>query len=433
MSEKKQPFQIILLLILAGEAIFVLPFVLARVFRPTFLDVFELNNLELGICFSIYGIIAMLSYLFGGVITDMFKPKKLISAALILTALGGLMMSTFPSYNTMKLLFGYWGFTTIFLFWAALIKATRIWGGTKKQGIAFGFLDGGRGIVAAGFGSLGVLIFSLIIDVDPGEATLEQRKHAFRTIILVTSFLVAFIGLLVYLFMKTDTDSNQTNTKSSDKLGFSNLKLVLRIKPVRQLMIIVLCAYVGYKITDIFSLYAKEVMNYDEIEAAQIGALLLYIRPVVGITIGVLADRTKASLWLMIGFIVMLIGALLFSSGLVEGDAISFFFFSLIVIATGTYAVRVLYFATLEEANIPVTITGTVIGAISLIGYTPDIFVGPAMGYLLDSSPGKTGHQHVFIMLAVFAVIGLSTSIMFRRTLKTNANHSPGDLKSPGE
>ena len=46
----------ILLLILAGESVFILPFVLARIFRPTFLDVFELTNLQLGSCFSIYGI-----------------------------------------------------------------------------------------------------------------------------------------------------------------------------------------------------------------------------------------------------------------------------------------------------------------------------------------------------------------------------------------
>ncbi|MBA22367.1 MAG: MFS transporter, partial [Flavobacteriales bacterium] len=47
-------FHQILLLILAGESIFILPFVLARIFRPTFLDVFELTNLQLGSCFSIY-------------------------------------------------------------------------------------------------------------------------------------------------------------------------------------------------------------------------------------------------------------------------------------------------------------------------------------------------------------------------------------------
>ena len=418
MSEKKQTFHNILLLVLAGEAIFILPFVLARIFRPTFLDVFELNNLELGICFSIYGIVAMISYLFGGIITDLFKPRLLMASALLLTALGGLVMSTYPSYSVMKILFAYWGFTTIFLFWAALIKATRIWGGSKKQGIAFGFLDGGRGLVAAGFGSLGVLVFSLFIDINHGEATLEQRKYAFRIIILITSFLVGFIGLLVYFFMRSETDSNINTVKASDKMLFPNLKLALRIKPVRQLMIIVLCAYTGYKITDIYSLYAKEVMNYNEIEAAQIGAFLLYLRPIVGVSIGLLADRSKASLWLIFGFMTMFIGALLFSSGLIEGNTTSFFFLSLIIVATGTYAVRVLYFATLEEANIPLITTGTIIGAISIIGFTPDIFVGPAMGYLLDSSPGKTGHQHVFLMLAIFAFTGLVTSIIFKRTLK---------------
>jgi hypothetical protein len=51
-------------------------------------------------------------------------------------------------------------------------------------------------------------------------------------------------------------------------------------------------------------------------------------------------------------------------------------------------------------------LTGTAVGLISLIGYTPDIFAGPAMGYLLDSSPGAEGHQHVFWMLAIFSFVG---------------------------
>lgn len=41
-----------------------------------------------------------------------------------------------------------------------MIKATRILGGELNQGKAFGFLDGGRGLVAALFGALGVLVFS---------------------------------------------------------------------------------------------------------------------------------------------------------------------------------------------------------------------------------------------------------------------------------
>jgi hypothetical protein len=52
----------------------------------------------------------------------------LIAVALWMTALGGLVYATFPSYAVLKVLYGYWGFTTIFLFWAPLIKATRVWG-----------------------------------------------------------------------------------------------------------------------------------------------------------------------------------------------------------------------------------------------------------------------------------------------------------------
>ena len=411
----KPPFHMILLLILAGESIFILPFVLARIFRPTFLDVFHLNNFQLGTCFSIYGMVAFASYFFGGTLADKFKPRVLIALALFLTALGGIFMASYPSYNMMKLLFGYWGFTTIFLFWGAMIKATRVWGGIHKQGKAFGFLEGGRGLVAAGMGTIGVLIFSIFISVDVNEVTLAERKQAFRYVILFTSLMVAIIGMLVLLFMKSGNAPSSSSMVKTKRNTFSNFQTVIKIPSVWLLMVIILCAYVGYKLTDVFSLYAKEVMLYDEIESAQVGTFLLYMRPIVCVSIGLLADRSRSSIWMMIGFLILFIGALIFSSGLINTQMNSFFFLSLIITAIGTYAVRTLYFAALQEGQIPLAVTGTAIGVISLVGYTPDIFVGPAMGYLLDSSPGELGHQHVFMMLSVFAAIGLIASIGFYR------------------
>ncbi|MEX0274355.1 MAG: MFS transporter, partial [Flavobacteriaceae bacterium] len=153
----------LLLLILSGEAVFILPFVLPRIFRPTVLDVFQLNNVELGLCFSVYGIVALVSYLFGGPLADRYAPRKLIAMALWMTALGGWVYAQYPNVITLQILYGYWGFTTIFLFWAPMIKATRVWGGSDSQGRAFGFLDGGRGLTGALFGLLGVAIFSLLI------------------------------------------------------------------------------------------------------------------------------------------------------------------------------------------------------------------------------------------------------------------------------
>ncbi|MDG1014359.1 MAG: MFS transporter, partial [Flavobacteriaceae bacterium] len=169
---KKGSFFSITLLILSGELIFLLPYVLARVFRPTFLEVFNLTNLKLGSLFSIYGIVAIVSYLNGGIISDKIQPKKLIAVSLFFTAFGGIILSTYPCYLVLQILWGYWGFTTVFLFWGAMIKATRVWGGSKNQGEAFGFLDGGRGLVAASMGTLGVVIFSMFLTNDIELASL---------------------------------------------------------------------------------------------------------------------------------------------------------------------------------------------------------------------------------------------------------------------
>ena len=411
-------FLILTLLILSGEFIYFLPYVLSRVFRPTFLDVFQLNNFQLGSLFSVYGIVALLSYIYGGVITDKYSPRKLMSSALFLTALGGLVLASYPSYQTLQILYGYWGFTSVFLFWGAMIKATRLWGGDNNQGKAFGFLDGGRGIVAASMGSIGVFLFSIVLTSDIESASVFERQEAFRYVILFSSFMVAFIGLLVLIFLKSSEEKNANIKPPLNSLN--NIKSVLKNKSIWLLMLIIMCAYVGYKVTDIYSLYASEVMLYDQIEAAEVGALQLYLRPIVCITIGLLADRTKNMFWIIFGFITMLIGALIFSFGLIKPEMNFIFFLSLVILAVGTYSIRALYFAVLKEANVAFALTGTAVGIISVVGYSPDIFAGPIMGYLLDKNPGIIGHQYVYFMLVIFSVIGLIASIRFARLTKTS-------------
>lgn len=404
MHQKKAPWHFLLLLILAGESVFFLPFVLTRVFRPTVLDSFGLDNIQLGLCFSIYGMVALLSYLFGGPLADKFPPRKLIAVALWTTALGGLVYATFPSYTVLKMLYAYWGFTSVFLFWAPMIKATRVWGGTTSQGKAFGFLDGGRGLVAALVGSLGILVFSLFITSEVSEATVSESRAAFKYVILVATGLVALVGLLVWFFMKLDQKVQKEIIL--EKFTISQIKQVLRLPSVWLLMVIIFCAYVGYKITDVFSLYAQDVMLYDQVESAQAGTLLLFIRPVIGVTIGILADRTQTTFWLLISFVISFFGALLFATGVISASTTALFFISTLIVATGVYAARSLYFSVMESGQIPLVLTGTAVGLISLVGLSPDIFSGPTIGYLLERSPGAVGHQNVFWMLAFFSFIG---------------------------
>tara|TARA_B110000438_G_scaffold282042_1_gene308708 strand:- start:9801 stop:11066 length:1266 start_codon:yes stop_codon:yes gene_type:complete len=413
---KKGSFLSITLLILSGELVFLLPYVLARVFRPTFLEVFDLSNFQLGSLFSVYGIVALLSYVYGGVISDKFQPKILIAASMFFTALGGLVLISYPSYFILSLLYGYWGFTTVFLFWGAMIKATRVWGGTNNQGLAFAFLDGGRGLVAASMGTLGVLIFSTFLTNDIESASLMERKEAFKYVILFSSFTVFLTGVFVLLLMKTNPQNESKNISTLD--SFSNIKTVLKIQSVWLIMIIIISAYIGYKVTDIYSLYASEVMLFNDIEAAKIGSLQLYLRPLVCVIIALIADKTSYINLITTGFIIMLIGSVIFASGIVESNMNFVFYLSLIVVATGTYAIRALYFSIMQEGRIPLILTGTAVGLISVVGYTPDIFATPMIGYLLDTYPGILGHQYVFSVLVIFSLLGLLASIKFSRLKK---------------
>jgi nitrate/nitrite transporter NarK len=402
----------LLLLILAGEAVFILPFVLPRIFRPTVLDVFEMSNLDYNLSASVYGIIAMISYPFGGPLADKFPPRKLIAIALWLTALGGFLYAQYPTTSTLKVLYGYWGFTTIFLFWAPMIKATRIWGGDTSQGKAFGFLDGGRGLTGALFGLLGVFVFAAFLTVDVSDASLKDRQNAFTYVIYVASGIIILVGILVWLFMKTGVNEKDILVK---RITWIELKQVLRLPSVWLLMVIILCAYVGYKITDVISQYANEVMLYDQVKSAQVGTFLQFLRPATGILVGLLVDRFRITFWLLLSLVFCVIGGVLFASGTIAPSTTALFFLSVVIVGVGVYAARALYFGVMREGKIPLVLTGTAVGLISLVGYTPDIFAGPAYGYFLDTYPGEQGHQYVFWMLTGFSAVGAITAFIYYR------------------
>ena len=147
-------------LIVAGEAVYLLPFAITRFFRPTVLETFGLTNTELGTAMAVYGVVAMLAYVPGGPLADRFSARKLLALSLWTTAAGGLYMTSLPGFQESRWLWGFFGITSILLFWAALIRATREWGGHETQGRAFGLLDAGRGVLAAAMASLGAALFT---------------------------------------------------------------------------------------------------------------------------------------------------------------------------------------------------------------------------------------------------------------------------------
>ncbi len=419
MSKSKQvnrPISTLITLIIAGETVFFLPFVMARIFRPTLLALFQISNTELGAYFSMYGIVAMVSYVFGGTLADRFPARNLMAIALWLTSLGGFMMTGIPSSGVMSVIYAFWGFTTIFLFWAAMIRATREWGGEGFQGRAFGWLEGGRGATAALIGTIAFLLFSWLSPA-PGEPLPKVSGiHAFQYVILAVSIFTFFTGFMVWYFVPrripVSGDENM-------KFNFQKIGGLLRLPTIWMLAVMIVCAYAGYKITDDFSLYAREVLGFSEISSAAVGTGALWIRAMVAIIAGFLADRYNGIKIIILSYLFTLTGGILIATGWLE-EFTGLVLLNLLFTMTGIYGVRALYFAILKEARIPLGYTGTAVGIMSFIGFTPDVFMSPWMGHILDSRPGPTGHQFVFWVLAGFAFLGFLVSIEFQKAARKN-------------
>jgi len=399
-------------LILAGEAVFLLPFVLARVFRPTLLDVFGITNLQLGTAFSVYGVVAMVAYFAGGPLADRYSARRLMALALVGTGLGGLLLAGIPTPRVMNWLWGAWGLTTILLFWAAMLRATREWGGASRQGLAYGLLDGGRGLLAAVIASVSVLLFAAAL---PGEVELaspDQRAASFRMVIWFFTGVTLLIALVVWAVVP-DNDPNPDGAAERG-LSLDGVRQAARMPVVWLHAIIIVCAYVGYKATDDFSLLAHDVLGFNDVQAAGIGTLSFWTRAVTAVAAGYLADRSSSSRVILWGFAALTGGSLVIALGAVP-TVPWMFIATIITTSVGIYALRGIYFALLAEGAVPLAMTGSAIGLVSVIGFTPDVFMGPLMGVLLDRSPGILGHQHVFAAVAAFGVIGLSATLAFRR------------------
>ena len=410
-------------LVIVGEINFGLPFHTARFFRPTLLEVFGLTNTQLGDLFAVYGVTAMISYFPGGAIADRFPARVLLTASLVATACGGLYMATMPSAFQMGVLYGFWGFTTIFLFWGALIRATREWGGQSSQGAAFGILESGRGLAAALLAALAVAVLAWYLPEDATLATDAERRAGLRTIILLYSAATFVAAAMAWLLIPDPGKATQEKAANP----FAGMVIVAKRPIVWAQAAIIVCAYCAYKGLDNYSLYAVQVLGMDEVEGARLASYGAYVRPVAALATGLIADRFDATRSIGVAFIVLAIVYSVLSMALPDTSGLSVIYGNMFASFFAVFALRGIYFALLQETRTPRHITGAAVGMISLVGYTPEIFFAPIAGRILDTTPGAGGHLNLFLFLACIAACGVVVVgwLLWLKRYRNNPWHEP--------
>ena len=436
------PVMTLVALMLAGEAIFGLPFHVARYFRPSFVDVFEVTQTQLGWMSSLYGIVATGCYLLGGRLADQFSPRSLLSFSLVITGLSGFYMMTIPPTTGLALLYVFWGCSTILPFWASLIKATRDWGGADGQGKAFGLLDAGRGLLAAVLATFALLMFRWTLPDLEGDVTLQQKRSAIQ-ITIATYIAACFVAAVMVAFFlprgtrRADDGDGEVPTNSVRPRAVRWTDVIAM--PVVWLQAgVIVAAYMAFKGLDYYSQYAKDIWGWSDVDASTLSTMTTWTRPFATVVAGLIADRVGPSRTVIASFGVLAAGSILLIS-LTGGNAEPMdptggvlpleqtvrvadwrssalaLWTAILVGCLGIFALRGIYFALLEESEVPVHVTGTAVGVVSFIGYTPEIFFPFLSGWLIDSFEGGIGgYRYLYGIIALACAAGAAAAWQIR-------------------
>ena len=387
-------------LCLSGGLIYLLPF-LREVYYIPLQEALDLTNTELGVLMSAFGASAMISYFPGGWLADRFSPRKLITISMLATGVSGLYFASFPSYYLSIAVHIFWGISCTLTFWAAMIKATRNWAPSNEQGRAFGILESGRGIAEIASSSAFFWLF----------VKLGSDAGGLAWVIILFSVSDILIGIMAWFTLEDDTGEAEYSS-----IGWAEIKYVLRIPVVWWISLVILAAYSTYWGSFYFTPYATEVFLMSVAFGGMIGVGKMWVKPLAALVGGFAADRFGPSRTIGWCFVILIgsFGVFVITPG-------SPTLVLLLIINTGVaslaiFALRGVYFALLEEGGLPYMITGTATGVVSVVGYTPDIFMPLLGGIILDSLPDHLRYRFLFGLIALLCVVGLFAGHMVRRT-----------------
>ena len=181
------------------------------------------------------------------------------------------------------------------------------------------------------------------------------------------------------------------------------------------LSIVIMAAYSAYWGSYYFTPYATDVFKMSLVFGGAIGVGKMWVKPIPALGAGFLADRIGPSRTVAWSFAVLIFSFCVFVITPGSPNLVSILIINTILASLAIFAVRGVYFAMLEEGGIPLALTGTATGIVSVIGYTPDIFMPIAGGAFLDKYPGALGYRYFFLIIVGLCVLGLVSALIVMR------------------
>jgi len=403
-------------IVVAAGAIYPLLY-LRQNFEVSILQSFGISLSQLSQCYSMLGVIFVLTYLPSGWLADRIAPRLLLTGSLAATGLLGLWFATMPGFGELQLIFAGWGLATGLTFWSAHIKAVALLAQKQEQGRFFGILDGGRGLFEALLATIAVAWFAYALEA-PGGST----KQALLEVIYLYVAVLLLMAPLVFFGLDHQTAVTVDGEESDDsKTFYADLLVVLRCPEIWLCATIIICGYQLFWATYSFSGYLQNILGLSAVTVASITVAKLWMRPIGAATAGFAGDflNRQHVLTVLIFLASLALTAMAF---LPSSAAAGLMLAVVLLVGLLTYAVRGVYWATLESCDVPDRIKGLAIGLISLLGYSPDIYLPLYNSALLEAYPGRSGYTIYFLSLAATGLVGMVAAHQLGRRVRRAAN-----------
>ena len=395
MESKARKYLTIIALGLAGGSIYFIPYV-KYVFYDAQIAAMGINNTQSGLLLTMYTIGNMVLYIPGGYLADKVSTKKALIISLVATSVLTWVYAFSLNFVVSMIIWLGLSFSTAFVFWSALMKAVRIVGTEEEQGFMYGLYYACNGIAAA---------LTSFISLYAYNTAGEDIKSGFVRGVNASGVVVLIAAICLVFLMKEDA-GKVTTESDDDKISLPMVGKVLKSPVVWILSIVILCGYGLKSSVSYFNPYLTEVVGVSAVNSGIFSIINNYLLLVLAPVGGILADKVFKSTckWLSVSFVIL---AVLFGGVLLIPSDISPMVASIYTLLPGAVTMMMygVVFSSVSEAGISRTMTGTVIGISSIIGYLPDSIYSVLFGKWLDNK-GAAGYTNIFIFLVASGILG---------------------------
>ena len=382
--------------------------------RYTFYDqmmaALQLNDVQMGVLASAVSIASTISYPIGGFLANRFSMRSLINltlAAFVVLTVAFAFTTNYIFLIGIHVLYGFFGIATL---WSAYLVGIRSLGDESVQSKLFGFSEATRGILQTllGFAFLAIM----------GVAA--TPIIGFKTMLIVGAVVTGIFLVLGFIFLPKTEKEEKSEVAAEDKVTILD---VVKNPGVWITIIILICAYSCWSFGNGYlTTYTVRVGGLSESTASTLGMIRSYVIVfVAGFFGGWFLDRFTYKGKAFIGLFSLSAAGFVLIMFTAKALAISICLTLLLAFIANI--MKATYWSVMGQAGIPAKMTALATGFISLIIFLPDAVLPTIIGTWLSNAEAAgniaAGFDKIFIMLAVFAIVGIIGSVVLVKRTKS--------------